>query len=117
MMKDFKLAFCLSDSKYFTALRLAVGGVCAAADLDIDATEDFKVCVTESCLMLKNCGFGSAEVVLSTEGGVSAKITGGDAGELGEGENEFSLALISALVSSCEIEKSGKAVKEVVLKV
>lgn len=41
-MKEFKLSFCLSDSEYFTALRLAVGGVCAAADLDIDASEDFK---------------------------------------------------------------------------
>ena len=117
MMKDFKLMFSLSDSKYFTALRLAVGGVCAAADLDIDATEDFKVSVTESCLILKNCGFGSAEIVLNTTDGVSAEITGAEAGVLGEGENEFSLALISALVSSCKIEKDGKAVTKVVLKV
>ncbi len=116
-MKDFKLAFCLSDSKYYTALRLAVGGVCAAAELDIDATEDFKVCVTESCLMLKNCGFDGAEVILHTFGGVGAEICGTDAGTLSEGENELSLALLSALVSSCEIEKCGKAIKKVILKV
>lgn len=116
-MNNFKLTFSLSDGKYFTALRLAVGGVCAAADLDVDATEDFKVCVTESCLILKNCGFGSAEVVLNTADGVSAEISGGDAGTLCEGENEFSLALISALVSSCSIERNGDAVTKVVLKI
>lgn len=116
-MKDFRLSFSLSDSKFLTAVRLAVGGVCAAADLDIDATEDFKVSVTESCLILKNCGFGGAEIVLHTSEGVSAEICGSEAGELTEGENEFSLALISALVSSCDIEKCGKAISKVVLKV
>lgn len=116
-MKDFRLGFSLSDSKFLTAVRLAVGGVCAAADLDIDATEDFKVSVTESCLILKNCGFGSAEIILHTADGIGAEICGDEPGELTEGENEFSLALISALVSSCDIEKCGKAIKKVVLKV
>ncbi len=117
MMKDFMISFSLDDSKYFTAVRLAVGGVCAAADLDIDATEDFKVSVTESCLILKNCGFGGAQIILHTSDEVVAEVCGEDAGQLCEGENEFSLALISALVSSCEIEKSGDAIKKVVLKV
>lgn len=117
MMNDFVISFSLGDAKYFTALRLAVGGVCAAADLDIDSAEDFKVCVTESCLMLKNCGFGKARVTLRTSQGVGAEICGEDAGELGEGENEISLMLISALVSSCDIKKCGKAISKIVLKV
>ncbi len=116
-MKEFKLSFCLSDSEYFTALRLAVGGVCAAADLDIDASEDFKVSVTESCLILKGCGYGSAVITLSAGDGLSAEIRGEDAGTLSGGENEFSLALISALVSSCEIEKCGEAIGRITLKV
>ena len=55
-MKDFIIEFDLSDSEYMTALRLAVGAVCAAADTDIDGAEDMKVCITESCLILKACG-------------------------------------------------------------
>ncbi len=117
MMKEFKISFSLSDSRYLTALRLAVGGVCAAADLDIDLTEDFKVCVTESCLILKNCGFSSADVILNTSGGVSAEVCGENAEKLLDGDNEFSLALVSALVSSCEIERVGNTIKKVKLKV
>ena len=117
MMKDFKLSFCLSDSKLFTALRLAVGGVCAAADIDIDAAEDFKVSVTESCLILKNCGFDGAEITLRAGEGVSASVRGLQPGELKAGENDMSLALISALVSSCEIQKSGDAIGAIIIKI
>ena len=39
--------------EYFTTVRLTVGGVCALAGFDVDATEDFKVCVTE-CLLILN---------------------------------------------------------------
>ena len=116
MMKDFKISFCLSDSQYFTALRLAVGGVCAAADIDVDAAEDFKVCVTESCLILKNCGFSGAEVTLRTDEGLVALVEARRADRLSEGENELSLSLISALVSSCKITKQGNAISKVVLK-
>lgn len=116
-MKDFKISFSLSDSIYLTAVRLAVGGVCAAADVDIDLTEDFKVCVTESCLILKNCGFGGAEITISAADGVSAAICGTQGADLHEGENELSLALISALVSSCEIRRRGSAIEQVTLKI
>ena len=116
-MKNFKVSFCLSDSKYFTAVRLAVGGVCAAADLDVDSAEDFKVCVTESCLILKNCGFDGAEITLGTDDGLTAEICGFDGAALAEGQNEFSLALISALVSSCDIVREGAAISKIVLKV
>jgi hypothetical protein len=54
-MKDLKISFALKDSEYMTALRLVAGAVCALGDVDIDSCEDFKVCVTESCIMLKNC--------------------------------------------------------------
>ncbi len=116
MMKDFKISFSLDDSKFMTAVRLAVGGVCAVADLDVDAAEDFKVCVTESCLILKNCGFKSAEVVLRVSDGVCAEINGYEAETPSEGQNELSLALISALVD-CKIEKCGNVINKVTLKI
>lgn len=113
-MKDFKISFSLADSEYMTALRLAVGAVCAAADIDVDAAEDLKVCVTESCLILKGSGFDGVEIVLSTQGGVKASVAG-VGGAACECDNEFSLALISALVSSCEIARDGGVINKLLL--
>ncbi len=115
-MKDFKVSFCLEDSAYITALRLVAGAVCSAHDIDVDTAEDFKVCVTESVLILKGCGFGCAEAVFSGDGGVTCTVEGAG-GSPKAGENEFSLALISALVKSCDIEKRGEIIKRVTLKI
>lgn len=114
-MKEIKLSFSLADSEYLTAVRLVVGAICSSADVDLDATEDFKVCTTESCIILKNCGFENVELTFGTQGGVYA-IVSGNGGECAEGDNDFSLALISALVSSCDIEKCGEAIAKITLK-
>lgn len=113
-MKEFKINFCLADSEYMTALRLAVGAVCSAADLDVDSAEDMKVCVTESCLVLKGCGFENAEVILKTQGGIVAEVAG-IGGNPVACDNEFSLALVSALVSSLETERCGEAISKLKL--
>ena len=63
-MKEFTVKFYLDDSEYMTALRLSCGAVCSLRGMDVDETEDFKVCVTESAIMLKNCGFEKAEELL-----------------------------------------------------
>lgn len=115
-MKTFKVEFCLADSEFMTALRLAVGAVCAAADADIDATEDMKVCVTESCLLLKDCGYESVAVELSCAGGVTARVCGCGGCPV-DRDNGFSLALISALVSSCGIEKNNGIIGGLTLKI
>ncbi len=114
-MKRFDIGFCLSDSEYMTALRVAVGAVCAAANVDIDGAEDMKVCVTESCLMLKDCGFESVQISLGADDGVSAKIEG-VGGNAVAGDNDFSLALVSALVSSCDIEKDHGAISKITIR-
>lgn len=113
-MKEFKINFCLADSEYMTALRLAVGAVCSAADLDVDAAEDMKVCVTEGCLILKGCGYENACVSLKTERGFVAVVEG-VGGEPVACDNEFSLALVSALVSSLEIGRCGEAINKLTL--
>jgi len=114
-MKDFTVEFNLSDSEYMTALRLAVGAVCTAADVDVESLEDMKVCVTESCLLLKSCGYQSVKVVLSTSGGFSAKVSG-FGGSPKECDSGFSLALISALVTSLDIAKTCGVVSGLTLK-
>lgn len=108
-MKDFTVSFSLADSEYMTALRLAVGAVCAVADTDIDGAEDMKVCVTESCLLLKGCGFDRVKIALSCNGGVHATVEG-EGGEPKFCDNEFSLALISALVASCNLERASDGI-------
>lgn len=115
-MKEFSVEFSLRDSEYMTALRLVAGAVCSAADVDVETLEDFKVCVTESALILKNSGFERVKAVFNAEGGVSAEISGAG-GEIKKGECELSLALISALVDKCEINKDGGIIDRVKLKI
>ena len=103
-MKDFSVKFALADSEYLTALRLVAGALCSASDVDVDALEDFKVCVTECANILKNCGYSSATFTFSRADGVSCSAAG-EGGDPREGDNDLSLALISALVESCDISK------------
>lgn len=115
-MKELLIKFNLQDSEYLTALRLAAGAVASLNETDLDTAEDFKVCVTESVLILKNCGFEEVGVTFKADGGVCC-IAEGIGGNPKEGENELSLALISALMENCEIERSGDIIKRVCLKI
>lgn len=115
-MKDMCVKFHLSDSAYMTALRLVAGAVCSAHDIDVDTSEDFKVCVTESCIILKNCGFETATVTFVGGDGVRCEVEGGG-GAPKESENDFSLALISALVGECDIKRRGEIIERVSLKI
>lgn len=115
-MKGLLIKFNLKDDEYLTALRLAAGAVASLKEIDLDTAEDFKVCVTESVLILKNCGFEEVAVNFKTEEGVYC-IAEGLGGQPKEGENELSLALISALMEHCEIERSGDIIKRVCLKI
>ena len=115
-MKRFCVEFDLKDVEYMTALRLVAGAVCSAADTDVDVLEDFKVCVTESALILKNGGFESVRAEFDTEDGVSVSLEG-IGGAAAEGDYELSLALIGALVSKCGISKNKGIIDKVTLKI
>ena len=115
-MKELCVKFHLADSAYMTAIRLVAGAVCSAEDVDVETSEDFKVCVTESAIILKNCGYESAEFRFIADGGVVCEVMG-EGGQLKPSENEFSLALVSALVSDCQIENKGGIVRKVTLKI
>ncbi len=113
-MKDFSVKFNLADGEFFTALRLVAGALCSIEGKDVDTAEDFKVCVTESAIILKNCGFESVSAVFSADGKVKAKIYG-EGGVPAEADNELSFALIGALVEKCSIEKDGSVITAVTL--
>lgn len=114
-MREFTVKFHLSDSEYMTALRLVCGAVCSAHEVDVDALEDFKVCVTESAIILKNSGFDSVTAEFKGGDGVQCVISG-EGGEPCDGDNEFSLALISALMEECDIERKNGVIERVSLK-
>ena len=114
-MKELEVIFNLADSAYMTALRLVAGAVCSLHDVDIDASEDFKVCVTESAIILKDCGFEKVRVTF--HGDSAACTIVGEGGNPHPSGNEFSLALISALVGECDIKERGGITERVTLKV
>ena len=116
MMKKLSVEFSLCDSEYMTALRLVAGAVCSAADVDVDRLEDFKVCVTESALVLKNGGFERVTAEFNTKNGVTATLTG-LGGKPKKGDSELSLALIGALVESCEIDDKNGIIDRITLKI
>ena len=115
-MKTFTVEFYLSDSEYLTALRLVAGAVCSAADIDVEALEDFKVCVTESALILKNGGFERVRAEFDTAKNVKATLSG-LGGNAKKGDSELSLALIGALVESCDINEKNGIIDRITLKI
>ena len=115
-MKAFTVEFYLSDSEYLTALRLVAGAVCSSADVDVDVLEDFKVCVTESALVLKNGGFERVKAVFETKNTVTATLSG-VGGNAKKGDSDLSLALIGALVESCDINEKNGIIDRITLKI
>ena len=94
--------------EYLTTVRLTTGGLCSLAGFDVDSAEDFKVCVTESLLILKRNGFSSATITF-TVGEVLACEVQGDCldGEKEDSmEDEISRALLSALLGEVQFVKN-----------
>lgn len=95
-------------SEYLTTVRLTTGGICALAGFDVDSTEDYKVCVTESLLILKRNGFQLATVVFTVGESLNAEITG-DLWQETQSESledEISRALLSALIGEVQFVKA-----------
>ncbi len=103
------LCFPLGSDK-MTTVRLATGGLAALAGLGLDESEDCKVCVTESLLLLMHRGFSAARLTFFLDGGLYVRVAGEGAGNAdGAEEDEISFALLSALADSVETaQKDGK---------
>lgn len=106
-----KFSICLPlSTDYFTTVRLTTGGICALAEFDVESTEDFKVCVTESLLILKRNGFSSARISYALSQPLDCEIVGvAQDGAVEEGlEDEISYALLGALLGDVQYEKDGR---------
>lgn len=98
--------------EYLTTVRLTTGGLCALVGFDVDETEDFKVCVTESLLILKRNGYAAASIAFTVGEALRCDIHG--TGERGKKEDvfedEISSALLSALVGNVSFTNDGDGV-------
>ncbi|MBQ7831607.1 MAG: hypothetical protein IJ393_06080 [Clostridia bacterium] len=86
--------------EYLTTVRLTTGGLCSLVGFDVDLAEDYKVCVTESLLILKRNGYATAAIEFTVGEALACRVVGtGACGERIEGfEDEISRALLSALL-------------------
>ena len=100
------------EGEYLTTVRLTVGGLCALADMDVDLSEDYKVCITESLLLLKRQGYTGAEITFQTKDGLTFSVTGVEKnGTVQESvEDEISKALLTALLDNVRFvqDENGK---------
>ena len=87
------------ESGLMTTARLTAGGVCSLLGLDLDESEDCKVCLTESLLLLRHAGFCEAAVHFSEDNGLNIRIAGVGTAQAAEehAEDEISYALLGAL--------------------
>lgn len=107
--------FCVTlplTGEYLTTVRLTTGGLCSLVGFDVDTAEDYKVCVTESLLILKRNGFTTAEILFTVGDALGCKVVGKDGkGEKTDSfEDEISYALLSALLGEVKLVKEDERV-------
>lgn len=102
-------------NELMTTVRLATGGICSLAGLSMDGSEDCKVCVTESLLLLMHGGYPSACVCFASDGGLEVKVTGeGVCRPAAEcAEDEISVALLNALTEGVNLQKEGGCLRSI----
>lgn len=90
--------------EYLTTVRLTTGGLCTLVGFNVDDAEDYKVCVTESLLILKRNGYTRAGICFCVSEKLGCTITGEEyRGEKEDTlEDEISRALLSALVGDVQ---------------
>lgn len=115
MMEELLTLNVLLKNELMTTVRLATGGVCSLVGLSLDGSEDCKVCVTESLLLLMHGGYPSACVRFCTDGGLSVEVTGeGVRRSLREyAEDEISVALLNALTEGVNLQKEGGCLRTI----
>jgi hypothetical protein len=107
--------FCVTlplTGEYLTTVRLTTGGLCSLVGFDVDTAEDYKVCVTESLLILKRNGFTTADIVFTVGEALGCKVVGKDVGgeKTDSFEDEISYALLSALLGEVQFIKDGDTI-------
>ena len=102
-MEKFSVTLPLTG-EYLTTVRLTTGGLCSLVGFDVDFAEDFKVCVTESLLLLKRGGFTTATIDFTVGEVLGCQVTGVEKNgeKQNSAEDEISRALLTALLGDVE---------------
>lgn len=102
-MEKFSVSLPLTG-EYLTTVRLTTGGLCALVGFDVETAEDYKVCVTESLLILKRNGFLRADITFCVGETLACAVRGVEQTGKKEDaiEDEISRALLSALIGNVE---------------
>ena len=82
----------------------------------MDTAEDYKVCVTESLLILKRNGFSTASIEFTVGDALGCAVSGvGEVGEMGDSlEDGISRALLLALLGTVDFVKESDRVVKIV---
>jgi hypothetical protein len=102
-MENFSVSLPLTG-EYLTTVRLTTGGLCSLMGFDVDFAEDFKVCVTESLLILKRSGYTAATIDFTVGEALGCHIVGKEktGGCEDSVEDEISRALLTALLGNVD---------------
>ena len=104
-MEKFSVTLPLTG-EYLTTVRLTTGGLCSLVGFDVDFAEDFKVCVTESLLILKRNGYTNAIIDYTVGEALGCHVIGQERTSEKENsvEDEISRARLSALLGEVEFD-------------
>ena len=112
-----QLPICLS--KNLICARLTTSAVCSMLNLDIEETEDIKVCVNEACLMIMSGNYKSVKVVYNTDNNLMITVTGeGKCDKIkvfNQESKELGLTMLNSLIDNVEYHKTNGNVSSITL--
>lgn len=101
-----------ANTEYIGTIRLTASGLAGLFDFSLDEIEDFKTCVSESCLLLL-CGQFCSELRIEFEIGEEIKVCvsgedlkPGDENTFEEFNDEISRIMIEALSDESEFDET-----------
>ncbi len=111
-----------ADKSMMLVIRLATAGVLARAQLPVDAIDDLKMAVEESCSMLVSQKCPPSRIFLeflrkehALEIRIHAEPNAACVCEMAEGEVEIVRAILRALADSAEIDLAGGRIDNILL--
>lgn len=118
MEKEIKLQIPLCSNNLLCA-RLTASAVCSLLKIDIDETEDIKVCVNEACLIMMGSNFSRVNIDFNMEKNLEINISGsGSCNKSLNADNEnkeLSVMLLNSLIDNVEYKKDGEKITSITL--
>lgn len=97
-MKEITLRLPLKK-EYLLSVRLFLSGLLTSRNMNVEQMEDFKVAISEACLILMCEGFTGTELTVEMERDISVKVEGLQRqADFQRGDTAMSFQLISELV-------------------